>query len=86
MVPAQFTKNHEKGVDSDCLSPSAYQIPGKYHLDSGANYGLGTIGTYLGPPCSGGPPSDQKKENPMITVKKGIENYKNGGFLFVNHN
>ena len=28
---------------------------------SGADYGLGTIGTCLGPPPAGGPPSDQKK-------------------------
>ena len=27
-----------------------------------ADYGLGTIGTCLGPPPPGGPPSDQKKK------------------------
>ena len=27
---------------------------------AGADYGLGTIGTCLGPPPSGGPPSDKK--------------------------
>ena len=36
----------------------------------GADYGLGTIGTCLGPP------PDQKKM-PMLTEKKGKENYKN---------
>ena len=34
----------------------------------GADYGLGTIGTCLGPPPARGPPSDQKNENPTITV------------------
>ena len=38
-------------------------------LGTGADYGLGTIGTCLGPLPSGGPPSDQKKI-PMTTVKK----------------
>ena len=31
---------------------------------TGADYGLGTIGTCLGPPPAGGPPFDQKK-NPL---------------------
>ena len=48
--------------------------------NAGADYGLGTIGTCLGPPHAGGPPSDQKNENPMITMKKKvIENDNNGG-------
>ena len=39
--------------------------------EPGADYGLGTIGTCLGPPLSRGPPCDQKqKKNPMISVKK----------------
>ena len=47
---------------------------------AGSDYGLGTIGTYLRPPSARGPPSDQKN-NPMITVKKGRENDKNGGIV-----
>ena len=48
-------------------------------LCPGADYGLGTIGTCLGPPpAGGGAQSDQKeKEIPMITVENGKENDKN---------
>ena len=38
-------------------------------LGAGADYGLGTIGTCLGPPPAGGPPSDQKK-NPYVSCEK----------------
>ena len=31
-------------------------------LQPGADYGLGTVGTCLGPPPAKGPPSDKKKE------------------------
>ena len=49
---------------------------------SGADYGLGTIGTCLRPPPAGGAPSDQKKKkNPKVTVKKGIEHDKNGDIV-----
>ena len=34
------------------------------------DYGLGTIGTCLGPPPSGGPPSDQKEKNPYDNYEK----------------
>ena len=39
-------------------------------LITGADYGLGTIGTCLGPPPAGGPPFIKKKENAIVTVKK----------------
>ena len=44
----------------------------------GADYGLGTIGTCLGSPPAGGPPSDQKNEKPMITLKKILEMTRTG--------
>ena len=37
---------------------------------SGADYGLGTIGTCQGPPPAGGPPSDQKKRKSYDNRKK----------------
>ena len=57
---------------------------------AGADYGLGTIGTCLGPPSPRRPPSDKK--NLKITgKKKWKKNYKNGDIvgyviLFVNYN
>ena len=39
-------------------------------LATGADYGLGTIGTCLGPQPSGGPHLTKKKKFPLITVKK----------------
>ena len=39
---------------------------------TGADYSLGTIGTCLGPPPTGGPPSDQKNVNPMINAEKKV--------------
>ena len=40
------------------------------YVYTGADYGLGTIGTCLGPPPAGGPPSDQKKKNPYVSCEK----------------
>ena len=34
--------------------------PGCHQVPAGADYGLGTIGTCLGPPPAVGPPADQK--------------------------
>ena len=45
------------------------KIIGRDGKCAGADYGLGTIGTCLGPPPAWGPPSDQKKI-PMITEKE----------------
>ena len=56
-----------------------------YQSEPGADYGLGTIGTCLGPPLTRGPPSDQKK-NPMISVEKNDKNEGIVGYiLFVNY-
>ena len=58
---------------------------------TGADYGLGTIGTCLGHSPSGGPPSDQKKNSLWLMWKKGRKNDKNGSIvgyiiLFVSYN
>ena len=49
-----------------------FDLIGRWRVDAGADYGLGTIGTCLGPPPARGPPSDQKNKNPMITVKETV--------------
>ena len=51
-------------------------------LPTGVDYGLGTIGTCLGPPPAGGPPSDKRKKSLLYdNLKNGRENDKNNGIV-----
>ena len=64
----------------------------KLVIRTGADYGLDTIGTCLGHPPAGGPPSDQKKRKSCGNCEKRVLKMTRMGdivgctTLFVNHN
>ena len=41
-----------------------------FQVRAGVDYGLGSIGTCLGPPSSGGPPSVQREKNSYDSCEK----------------